>query len=301
MKKLAFPLACALTAANLHAANIVFVSFHPADNQPDANAATFGFTSAPDAGYTQALTAAGHNVTRIVTSGAPNLPNLSTLNSADLVIISRSVPSGDYQDVPAETGFWNSSVTAPVMILGGYIIRNSRLGYVTAANIPDTTGPVTLQAVNPNHPIFSGITLGTGNTLAYANAVTFNGVAQRGISSNTDPLAGGGTLLAKVDPTGQPAAFGTANGLLIAEWQAGATMADTGAEKLGGHRMVFLTGSRESSVSGTPADTAGIYDLTPQGNQLFLNAVSYMAVPEPSTYALLGLGGMALFFRRRKA
>jgi hypothetical protein len=76
-------------------------------------------------------------------------------------------------------------------------------------------------------------------------------------------------------------------------------MADTApSDTLGGHRLVFLTGSRENVIT---AEGAGMYDLTPEGKQLFLNAVSYMAVPEPSTYALVGLGGMALFFRRRKA
>ena len=292
MKKLAFPLACVLTVANLNAANIIWISFHPADNQPSANAAAAGFTSAPDAGYTQALTAAGHNVTRVVSSPTPNL---AQLNAADLVIISRSVGSGDY-DAQTETAAWNS-ITAPTMILGGYVLRNSRLGYVTGATIPDTVNPVTLVAVQPSHPIFAGVTLGTGNTLSYAVPVSYTNSLQRGISVNTDPLAGGGTLIAKVDPTGQPA--GLANGgLLIGEWQAGSTMADTApSDTLGGHRMVFLTGSRENIIT---SEGAGMYDLTPEGKQLFLNAVSYMAVPEPSTYALLGLGGMALFFRRRK-
>ncbi|HEY6227427.1 MAG TPA: PEP-CTERM sorting domain-containing protein [Verrucomicrobiae bacterium] len=291
MKKLAFPLACALlAAASANAANIIWISFHPADNQPSANAAAAGFTSAPDVGYTQALTAAGHNVTRVVSSPTPNL---AQLNAADLVIISRSVASGDY-DAQTETAAWNS-ITAPTMILGGYVLRNSRLGYVTGATIPDTVNPVTLQAVVPNHPIFNGITLGTGNTLSYAVPVSYTNNLQRGISVNTDPLAGGGTLIAKVDP----AATSGANGLLIGEWQAGATMADTApSDTLGGHRLVFLTGSRENVIT---AEGAGMYDLTPEGKQLFLNAVSYMAVPEPSTYALVGLGGMALFFRRRKA
>ena len=290
MKKLAFPLACVLSVASLNATNIIWISFHPGENQPSAGAAAAGFTTAPDAPYTQALTAAGYNVTRVVSSPTPNV---AQLNAADLVIISRSVASGDY-DAGTETATWNG-ITAPTMILGGYIGRQNRLGYVTASNIPDTVNPVTLQAVVPNHPIFNGITLGAGNTLSYAVPVSYTNSLQRGISTLTDPLAGGGTLIAKVDPAGQTTA---ANGMLIAEWQAGSVMADTApSDTLGGHRMIFLTGSRENIIS---AEGSGMYDLTPEGKQLFLNAVSYMAVPEPSTYALLGLGGMALFFRRRK-
>lgn len=298
MKKLAFPLACALTVASADAANIVWVSFHQNDAPANAAATTAGFTQAPDIGYTDALRAAGHNVTRLLTAdGAPSAATMSTLNAADLVIISRSVNSAHYE-IDAETAAWNG-VTSPMMVLGGYLLRANRLGYVTASTAPiDTTGNVTLQAVDPNHPIFENITLGAGNTLAYATPVTVGATLQRGISVNPDPLAGGGTLIARVDPTGQPAGL-AANAVLIAEWQAGATMSTTPADTLGGHRMVFLTGTREAA--GVDSSTAGIFDLTPEGQQLFLNAVDYMAVPEPSTYALIGLGGMALLFRRRKA
>ena len=305
MKKLAFPLACALSVASVDAANILFVSFHSTD-APSANAANtaFGFNTtgeAPDKGFTDLLRNAGHNVTRVLTTGTPNL---AQLNAADLVIVSRSVPSGDYQ-TDQESRDWNS-VTAPMMILGGYIIRgvgtapaNARLGLMAGNNIPDTTGNVTITATDPNHPIYQGITLGAGNTLAYATDVNNPaGTLQRGISTVTGATAGGGTTLATTDIAGVA-------GLIIGEWQAGATMADqTSAtfptqDTLGGHRMVFLAGSREHAAAPTSSEIAGIMNLTPEGRQLLLNAVDYMAVPEPSTYALIGLGGMALFFRRR--
>jgi hypothetical protein len=305
MKKLAFPLACALTVASTDAANILFVSFHSTD-APSANAANaaFGFNTtgeAPDKGFTDLLRNAGHTVTRVLTTGTPNL---AQMNAADLVIISRSVPSGDFQ-TDQETRDWNG-VTAPMMILGGYIIRgnagtatNARLGLMAGNTIPDTTGNVTLTVTNPNHPIFEGITLGAGNTLSYATDVTNPaGTLQRGISTVTGATAGGGTTLATTDIAGVA-------GLIIGEWQAGATMADNAtvppADTLGGHRMVFLAGSREHAAAPTSSEIAGIMNLTPEGQQVLLNAVDYMAVPEPSTYALIGLGGMALLLRRRKA
>ena len=37
------------------------------------------------------------------------------------------------------------------------------------------------------------------------------------------------------------------------------------------------------------------------GSQLFLSAGSYMEVPEPTAPALLGLGGFAVLFHRRKS
>ena len=290
MKSLVSSLVCLLAAAaSVQSANIGFVSFHSADNAPTAAASSAGFTEAPDAGYTQLLEANGHSVTRIVTSATPDT---ALLNSFDLVIISRSVPSGNYQNAGATA--WNS-VSAPTMVLGGYVLRNSRMGFTTGGTIPDTVGAVTLTATDPNHAIFSGITLDSANSLAYANEISFGGIVERGISVNTDPLAGGGVLLATVGTAGD-AAFG---GMLIGEWQAGATMGNGTADTLAGHRMVFLTGTREHS--GLTSEGAGIYDLTPEGAQLFLNSVSYMAVPEPS---VVGLGALAVLLgavcRRRR-
>jgi hypothetical protein len=264
-------------------AKIAWVSFHPADNQPSADAATAGFTEAPDVGYTKLLTDNGHKVTRFVTSGTPDVAQLNTF---DLVIISRSVPSGDYQD-PPETLAWNG-IKTPTIIMGGYIMRNSRLGYTTGATIPDTAGPVKLSVKDVAHPIFTGVSLGAGNVTAnpYANVVTWNDLLQRGISVNTDPLAGSGTVLASIVAEGDPAN----NGAVIAEWQAGDTLANGAKDKLGGHRLVFLSGSREQGIT---SQAAGIFDLTADGTRLFLNAIQYMAQPAvvPSQFNPVTLSG----------
>ena len=247
------------------AADIVWVTFHSADNAPSAGAAGAGFTAAPDKGYTDLLSANGHTVTRFVThdiaSGGTLTPaELTTLNGADLVIIGRSINSGHYQQLE-ETLAWNSQVTAPLIVMSGYIERNSRLGYTTGATIPDIAGNIKLAVNNPAHPIFAGIALDGTNTMVN----DFAGVAvspvdgttlQRGISVNTNPLNSGGTLLATVGTVGDPAFGGT----IIAEWPAGATMSDGGAEMLGGHRLVFLGGSREAN--GVSSETAGIFDLS---------------------------------------
>jgi hypothetical protein len=265
-------------------ADIAWVSFHPADNQPSTDAATAGFTEAPDVGYTKLLTDNGHKVTRFVTSGTPDVARLNTF---DLVIISRSVPSGDYQD-PPETLAWNG-VQTPTIIMGGYIMRNTRLGYTTGATIPDTTGPVKLSVKDISHPIFTGVSLGAGNVTAnpYANVVTWNDALQRGVSVNTDPLAGSGTVLASIVTEGDPAN----GGAVISEWQAGDTMANGAKDKLGGHRLVFLSGSREQGIT---SQAAGIFDLTSDGTRLFLNAVQYMAQPtvvQPEFNAVTLSGG----------
>jgi hypothetical protein len=100
---------------------------------------------------------------------------------------------------------------------------------------------------------------------------------QRGISVNTNPVAGNGTVLATVAGTTDPAA----GGMIIGEWQPGSLMGTSPVDILGGHRVVFLTGSREhDGTAPNPPSTseiAGIYDLSPTGQQMFLNAVNYTA------------------------
>ena len=253
---------------------IAWVSFHPGDDTPATDAATAGFTRAPDVGYTELLASRNYAVTRIVTSGTPDT---ALLNTFDLVIISRSVPSGDYQD-PPETLAWNTSLTAPTMIMGGYVLRNSRLGFTTGGTIPDTAGTITLKVNEPAHPIFAGVALDANNVMVnpYANLVTWNNTVQRGISVNTDPIAAGGKILATVGTAGDPA-FG---GMIIGEWPAGAVTANARGDVLGGRRLVFLSGSREAS--GLTSQGAGIYDLTEDGAKLFLNAVQYMIAPPPA-------------------
>jgi hypothetical protein len=309
MKTTTILLSCLLPVSISQAANIAFLSFHVGDNSPSMAAATAGFTQAPDVGYTAALAAAGHSVTRFLSSAAPDV---NTLNSFDLVIISRSVASGNYDGATAPP-LWNSSITKPTMILGGYVIRDNRLGYMAGDTIPDVnSATVRLHVNNPIHPIFEGISLdGAGDMVnGYATIQTGpNGAPQRGISVVTGATDAGGTILATVGTAGDAAV----NGMVIGEWLGGtsvtrdSTTATPGTDILGGHRLVFLTGSRENAaITGPPAfpaltsEGSGIFDLTPDGKVMFLNAVDYMAVPEPSTYALLALGGLAFATLRRR-
>jgi hypothetical protein len=168
------------------------------------------------------------------------------------------------------------------MIMGGYVLRANRLGFTTGNTIPDTAGPVQLTVNDTNHPIFAGIALDAANTMVnpYADIVSYTNNPQRGISVNTDPVAGAGKILATIGTATDPA-FG---GMVIGEWQAGDVMANGAADVLAGHRLVFLTGSREASTpTGLTSEGAGIYDLGADGAKMFLNAVNYMAGTEPGT------------------
>lgn len=59
-------------------------------------------------------------------------------------------------------------------------------------------------------------------------------------------------------------------------------------------------GGQEISFSQIAAGGEITFDFTSAGNNATLNALSITAIPEPSSAALLGLGGLALILRRRK-
>jgi len=258
------------TAAAAPSPQITWVSFHASD-APSTAAAGVGFTEAPDKGYTDLLKANGYAVVRYLQTGTPDL---GVINASNLVIVSRSLASSSFQNAAADT--WNG-VTAPMVILNSYIARKSRMGFNTGSTIPDTTGDITLTLKDPAHPIFAGITL-TGDTMTnpFAGIAVYptDGTKAAGLSIVTEAPTAGGTVLATVSAG---STTGPAGAMVIAEWPAGATLTHDGGAKtnvLGGPRLVFLTGSRENG--GKSSETAGMYDLSADGAQMFLNAVQYM-------------------------
>jgi hypothetical protein len=272
---------------------IAWVSYHAADDEPHADAAAVGFTQAPDIGYTDLLKANGYEVVRILTSGTPDV---ELLNTMDLVIISRTASSGDYSGDGAS--LWNS-VTAPMINLNGYTLRSSRLGFTDGTTMVDTTGDVSLAVTDPDHPIFAGIALTDGvmDNLFAEGAVpltTDETIISRGISINNNNLDEEGTVLATIAEVS--ADTGPVGGIMIAELPAGATLQNSSGspdDVLGGSRLIFLTGSREpSGVTGGQA--AALYDLFPDGEKMFLNAVDYMInppEPTPEPENILANGG----------
>ncbi len=271
--------------------SVVWVGFHEGADMPSAAAAGAGFTEAPDKAYTDLLEANGYNVTRYLTTGDPDV---DLLNTADLIIIGRSVNSGHYGGGSAT--IWNS-ITTPIIITSGYTLRSSRMGFTTGTNMPDITGDVSLAVNVPTHPIFAGIALTDGvMDNPYAGLVVYppdGTTVARGISINDSPVNAEGTVLAAIaaPADANTAANGPVGGMVIGEWTAGAPLTHdggAGTDTLAGHRLVFLTGSRETS--GISSETAGLFDLFADGEQMFLNAVEYMlpCYPcAPDTTALL--------------
>jgi len=254
---------------------IIWVSFHGADDAPSAGAAGQGFTQAPDKGYTDLLKANGYNVTRYIQTSTPDV---NVLNAADLVIVSRSVAGGSFQNAAATA--WNG-ISAPMIIVGD-TIRAGRLGFTTGNTYSHITGDITLTVNDPNHPIFTGISLTNGTmTNPYAGVVVYptDGTLAHGMMINTDAPNANGTVLATVSAAGN----GPAGVMIIGEWPAGATVTHDGGaaatDVLAGHRLAFQTSS--CTPSGKNLETLGMYDLYPDGAQMFLNAVKYMIPAKP--------------------
>lgn len=262
------------------AANVAWVS--DANDPPTAaEAATFrGFFPAgsgyTDSGFVTLLQRAGHNVIRY------NQPNqqtnlltqaeLDALNTNDLIILSRAVASGALQ--PVQGPQWNTSITTPIIDISAFHVRLSRFGWFTANEAPDVA-PTTLGGALTGDPaadavtdyLFSGVLMnGTNTALPYDEWMDRGSNPVLGV-----PVAGGVVHAAATylrDDNGA-----TASGIFIAGFPAG-TAVRAGADILGGYRMFFAAGSRESSVApnSIPLYTAR-ENLSPTGEGIFLRAV----------------------------
>ena len=304
-----------LLSSAAQSANIVWVS----DLLPIGSGATdndggaegvFGPGSGPypDQGIVNLLTGAGHTVTRFNPSNSNPLSaaNVAALNTYDLVIIGRSIGSGSF-DSAAETLEWNTSITKPLMSTNTYLSRASRLGWFVGSTQPDQVSN-TLTFSNPGDAVSSYIIGGTsmnGATMvnSYTEAITYpdSAVDIRGISTITDAPVAGATTIA----TGP---VGAATGQFIVSLPAGLTLTPGSgpgnSQVLGGYRMMFLVGNRESATApNNVVGSAGFENLTAEGEGMFLRAVNVAAnggvIPEPGTASLLLLAGASLLRRRR--
>ena len=197
---------------------------------------------------------------------------IDTLNSADLIIVSSTCNSGNYIN-DDETTQWNS-INTPLILSNTYLAESNNWRWINSTTLIEDMGAPLMDIVDGSHPIFANLlidvldeSVGSGNT-------TFLDTIDVG---NGELIA----TAAEID-----AAW-------IAEWQQSAEYYDGAGQYAGGHRMFFVAGTHGSD--GFPQ---GAYNLTPQGEAIFLGTVAYL-IPEPATIVLLGLGGLVLLQRRK--
>jgi hypothetical protein len=240
-KSLLLVLAVGLYAiSSAHAATIIWVS----DNKtPDA----VGVPA--DQGWVDLLVNNGYTVNlsfRNKEGRTLDATKLAALEAADLIIISRDTSSGDYDD-GTEPAQWNS-VTTPIIMQVAHIARSAHWGWLNTTSTNDSLQ--TMVAVEPSHYVFKGVNLDANNQVSALTIAS-------SFASTTD--AGNGTLIAKRADNNQ---------VWIVEWQAGQEFYAGSGRSAGGPRMFF--------ASSTNSGTDGRYNLTADGEKIFLNAVRYM-------------------------
>jgi hypothetical protein len=229
--------------SSTHAATIIWVS----DNKTPTAA---GIPA--DQAWVDLLTAQGYTVNlsfRNKEARTLDDAKIAALNAADLIIISRDTNSGDYDD-GQEITQWNS-ITAPILMQIAQIAQSSRWRWINIA-ATNNAQPAALQAIATGHPIFNGVTLNASNQVdVITTMVSFVSTAD----------VGNGELIATRADNGQ---------IWIAEWQTGQVFYPSSTATAAGPRMLFTSGGTVAPV------TDGTYNLTPEGEKMFINAVRYM-------------------------
>jgi hypothetical protein len=242
-------------APAVQAANIIWVSDRydeKVDGVPD-DAAAVAFLESQ--GYTvdyKAGPANGNGYWRTLDAAM-----IAELNAADVVIISRNLDSGNFASDATEIAQWNA-ITAPLITLTPYVSRSSRWAWYNNDTLSEDSGTPTLAAVDPHHPLFTGINLNAQNQVdIYDQTIGSGTVSLVGVLDN-----GNGTLIAKT-PTGTRS--------MIVEWQPGKPFYNGGAQTPAGKRLLLCCGTREGGGQGR-----GEFNMNDEGKKLLVNAIEYM-------------------------
>ena len=222
-----------------------------------------------DQGFVDLLVGQGYEVQREDSSmytleGETTLTNeqLDILESGDLVIVSRTNNSGNYNDAMG----WNS-IAKPVMLTSAYMSRANRWQWLDSSDLlGDGSYKATYFHVEaPEHPVFAGVELNEFGSVAVLD--TSVGTGNTSLPNWMD--WGEGTLLATVDETGTVA---------IVHWVKDAFFHGNTDQMATDQRMLFSCGTREPSGTDVPNALHGWgqENLTPAGETMFLNAVAFM-------------------------
>ncbi len=250
----------------VQAANIIWVSDNKGFGSVEPNVAA-------DQGWIDLLTAQGHNVVyknqneyidgqQYWRTLDPN--KIAELEAADLVILSRNADSGSYSTYSTTTGAnepnqWNA-VTTPLISLSAHMSRiGGKWGWLNGTGTTKAKEGL-LKVVDPNHPVFAGVAIDPNGRVQALNA-----------QWNIDWVTG-----VKDAGNGKVLATRASDDLVsIVTWEAGQKFFEAGTKVAGGPRMLFVAGTGTSNAAPNYAPD-GMYNLTPDGEKMFVNAVNFM-------------------------
>jgi len=201
------------------------------------------------------LVAQGYNVQREerTLEGTISPVAIDMLNAADLIIHSRDVDSGLYNN-PDD---WNA-IETPLIIMNAWCARSNRLNWFNSTTmvgngrIDPPLMDILLPEPRDNVKVMDG-TVGSGDT-------SFVGVQD----------AGNGTVIAVADSSSPDAA----GSVYIAEWAAGVEFYPGAGHIAGGPRVAMFFGTREGTAPDGLYYGYGMYNLTSEGEQIFLDTVA---------------------------
>jgi hypothetical protein len=234
-----------LAATPVHAQTIVWVSEWLTDDQ--------GLSF--DYGWIELLEAEGFTVVADTSIYYTTLDatKLATLEDADLIIVSRTSNSGGYVD-DDEVTQWNS-IGTPLILMNAYLTRSSRWQWIDSTDITEYQEEAMMSIVDADHQIFTGIASADNQIDMIDGSVNTGQVT----FLNTNEV-GSGTLIAQSADD---------SSVWIAEWEPGTPFYDGTTEVPAEKRMLFTAG-------GSGAQESGTLNLTPEGQQIFINAVLHM-------------------------
>jgi hypothetical protein len=208
--------------------------------------------SPDDSGWTDLLKLKGLDVERRdIRDLDANPTALDDLNAADLVIVSRDTNSGNYNTTLEEVSAWNTDLTTPLIQMSIYLARNNRWSWLNTTGVP-VAGGNEIQATDPAHPIFSGITLDENQQ--------FTIVESRQVNISDTPDVGNGTILA-TDPV--------SGNIWISYWEEGVEFYEGAGQTTGGPRLWFGAATDINNPKGAE-------NFTSDGESAFINAVNFM-------------------------
>jgi beta-lactam-binding protein with PASTA domain len=189
-----------------------------------------------------------------------NAAKLEALDTADLIIISRDASSLEHANDATEVTQWNS-IKTPLILLQVFLTQSSRWLWMNSqGSMGQRQAYFTAKAVDTSHPVFTGVNLNAQGQVTWLDQSVYPGYSSYINTTN----AGNGHIIA-VRPDN--------NYVVIAEWLAGTPFYAGSTQTPADKRMLFCAGTEQ-----TP-DTSvgwGVYDLTAEGQKMFLNAVAYM-------------------------